>query len=143
MDAVSTLEDVRCFETRSGNARFVARDAEGREYTTFHEKIGERATALKGRRVRISYHEVQRGRYTNVYLDEIEEVPDTGQETVNDVEEAAWRTAVEAAPWLVGQPDGTVEPEQLYEKLKPFEQRVADDIASGRSQTEAADETED
>jgi hypothetical protein len=143
MDVVSTLEDVRCFETRSGNARFVAQDAEGREYTTFHEAIGERAKALKGRRVRISYHEVQRGRYTNVYLDEIEEVPGAPQETVSDVEEAAWRTAVEAAPWLVGQPDGTVEAEQLYEKLKPFEQRVADDIAAGRrSESEAAEDAD-
>ena len=132
MEVVSTLEDVRCFETRSGNARFVARTAEEDEYTTFHEKTGERAQKLKGRRVRISYHEVQRGRYTNVYLDEIDEVPGTGQTTVSDVEEAAWRTAVEAAPWLVGQPDGTVEPEQFYEKLKPCEQRVADDIAAGR-----------
>jgi hypothetical protein len=143
MDVVSTLEDVRCFETRSGNARFVARDAEGREYTTFHEEIGERAKTLKGRRVRISYHEVQRGRYTNVYLDELEELPES-QEAVSDVEEAAWRTAVEAAPWLIGQPKGTVEPDQLYEKLKPFEQRVADDIAAGRhSQTREAEENDD
>jgi hypothetical protein len=140
MDVVSRLEQVQCFETRSGNARFVARDAEGREYTTFHEKIGERARALKGRRVRISYHEVQRGQYTNVYLDELEELPED-RESVSDVEEAAWRTAVEAAPWLVGQPDGTVDPDQLYEKLKPFEQRVADDIAAGQhSQTEGNDE---
>jgi hypothetical protein len=140
MDVVSRLEQVQCFETRSGNARFVARDAEGREYTTFHEKIGERARALKGRRVRISYHEVQRGQYTNVYLDELEELPED-RESVSDVEEAAWRTAVEAAPWLVGQPDGTVDPDQLYEKLKPFEQRVADDIAAGQhSQTEESDE---
>jgi len=142
MDVVSRLEDVSCFETRSGNARFVARDAEGREFTTFREEIGERARALKGRMVRITYHEVQRGRYTNVYLDELEEVPEN-REAVSDVEEAAWRTAVEAAPWLVGQPDGTVEPDQLYEKLKPFEQRVADDIAAGRhAQGEAADADE-
>ena len=136
MEVVSRLEEVSCFETRSGHARFVARDAEGREFTTFHEQIGERAKALQGRQVRIRYHEVQRGRYNNVYLDEIEEVPGTGPSTepqsVSDVEEAAWRTAVEAAPWLVGQPDGTVEPEELYEKLKPFEQRIADDIAAGR-----------
>jgi hypothetical protein len=143
MDVVSRLEDVRCFETRSGNARFVARDADGREYTTFHEEIGERAKALKGRRVRISYHEVQRGRYTNVYLDALEEIPES-HESVSDVEEAAWRTAVEAAPWLIGQPEGTVEPDQLYEKLKPFEQRVADDIAAGRrSQTDDTDADDD
>jgi hypothetical protein len=151
MEVVSKLEEVSCFETRSGHARFVARDAEGREFTTFHEQIGERAKALQGRQVRIRYHEVQRGRYNNVYLDEIEEIPGTegtgpsqGAETVSDVEEAAWRTAVEAAPWLVGQPDGTVEPEELYEKLKPFEQRIADDIAAGRgSDAGASDDAED
>ena len=125
------LQDVRCFETRSGNARYVARDADGGEYTTFREEIGARATALKGRRVRISYHEVQRGQYTNVYLDELEEIPEEGSDTVTDVQEAAWRTAVEAAPWLVGEPDGTVAPDELYEKLKPFEERVAQDIEAG------------
>ena len=136
MEVVSILEDVRCFETRSGNARYVARDAEGREYTTFREEIGARAKALKGSRVRISYHEVQRGQYTNVYLDELEEIPEAARRTgeVTDVEEAAWRTAVDAAPWLVGEPEAAVEPDELYEKLKPFEQRVADDIeASQRS----------
>jgi hypothetical protein len=136
MEVVSVLEDIQCFETRSGNARFVARDADGREYTTFREEIGARARSLKGSRVRISYHEVQRGRYTNVYLDELEEVPGAGGATqsddVTDVEEAAWRTAVEAAPWLVGQPDGTVGSDELYEKLKPFEERVAEDIEAGR-----------
>jgi hypothetical protein len=148
MEVVSRLEEVQCFETRSGHARFVARDAEGREFTTFHEQIGERAKALQGRQVRIRYHEVQRGRYNNVYLDEIDEVPGAGSstspQTVSDVEEAAWRTAVEAAPWLVGQPDGTVEPEELYEKLKPFEERIAEDIAGERgSKTDAEKDSDD
>jgi hypothetical protein len=33
--------------------------------------------------------------------------------TVTDVEEAAWRTAVEAAPWLVGEPDKAIDPNEL------------------------------
>ena len=137
MDVISELKDVQCFETAAGNARYVARDAEGREYTTFREAIGERAKALKGSRVRISYHEVQRGRYTNVYLDELQAVPAAAPSaTVTDVEEAAWRTAVEAAPWLVGEPDKAVDPGELYEKLKPFEQRVADDISSRQAEDE-------
>jgi hypothetical protein len=140
MEVVSVLEDVQCFETRSGNARYVARDADGREYTTFREEIGARARSLKGNRVRISYHEVQRGQYTNVYLDELEELPGAAGAAssgdVTDVEEAAWRTAVEAAPWLVGQPDGTVGSDELYEKLKPFEERVAEDIEAGRHSRE-------
>jgi hypothetical protein len=37
---------------------------------------------------------------------------------------------VEAAPWLVGEsePQEEVPPDELYEKLKPFKERVADDI---------------
>ncbi len=135
MDVITVLKDVQCFETRSGNARYVARDAEGREYTTFREAIGEQAKTLKGARVRLTYHEVQRGQYTNVYVDEIEalESPASGG-SVTDVEEAAWRTAVEAAPWLVGEPEKAVDPDELYEKLKPFEQRVADDIANRQAE---------
>jgi hypothetical protein len=141
MEAISVLADVRCFETAAGNARYVARTADGHEYTTFREAIGQQAKAMKGSRVRITYHEVQRGRYTNVYLDELEALeppkhsPAPGT-TVTDVQEAAWRTAVEATPWLVGEPDEAVDPDELYEKLKPFEQRVADDIASQQSENE-------
>lgn len=103
METVTTLEDVQTFDTRGGNTRFVLRDANGNEYTTFREEIGNRANELRGARVRISYHEQQRGRYRNVYVDQVElceTVPGHGTDT--DVQEAAWRTAVEAAPWLVG-----------------------------------------
>jgi hypothetical protein len=138
VETIAQLVEVRTAETRGGNTRFVARDADGREYTTFREEIGAHAQGLQGRQVRISYHEVQRGQYTNVYLDEIEPVgppPGSGQEGGHgdtDPEEAAWRTAVEAAPWLVGAPDGKVDADELYEKLKPFEERVAEDIESSR-----------
>ena len=132
---VSILEDVRSFETRGGNSRYVARDSSGNEYTTFREEIGERAKELQGQRVRITYHEEQRGQYTNVYLDKVEPVEDvvaaSGPDT--DAQEAAWRTAVEAAPWLVGKPGGQVPPDELYEQLKPFEDRVAADIEESKS----------
>ena len=132
METVSVLEDVRSFQTRGGNTRYVARDADGKEYTTFRESIGERAKALKGTRVRISYHEEQRGEYTNVYLDKLEPVPETTSAGDTDADEAAWRTAVEAAPWIVGEPDKEVAPDELYRKLKPFEERVANDIEESR-----------
>jgi hypothetical protein len=125
MEALTTLAEVRIVPTRSGNTRFVARDTDGREYTTFREEIGARAQELEGMSVRVSYHEEKRGRYTNVYLDEIEPSRSGGGA---DVQEAAWRTAVEAAPWLVGKPAGELPPNELYEKLKPFEERVAEDI---------------
>jgi hypothetical protein len=131
MEAVVKIDQVRTFETRSGNSRYVIKDGDGNEYTTFREAIGNEAKRLEGNRVRIQYHENQRGQYTNVYLDKVEPAPAEerdGDDT--DADEAAWRTAVEAAPWLVGEsePQEEVPPDQLYEKLKQFKERVAEDI---------------
>jgi hypothetical protein len=131
MEKEIRVADVRTFETSGGNTRFVVRDADGGEYTTFREAIGEAALRAKGSRARIEYHEQQRGQYTNVYLDAIEPLGDAdggGEDT--DPEEAGWRTAVEAAPWLVGSDDTEkeVEPDEMFEKLKPFKDRVAEDI---------------
>jgi hypothetical protein len=132
MEAVTRLAEVRTEQTRNGNTRFVARGEDGREYTTFREEIGARAQTLQGAPVRISYHEEQRGQYNNVYLDEIERAADSGAGGDTDVQEAAWRTAVDAAPWLVGEPQAEIPPDELYEKLKPFEERVAADIDESR-----------
>jgi hypothetical protein len=132
VETTTTLDSVRTAETRGGNTRYVVRDAEGNEYTTFREHIGERARQLQGARVKITCHEEQRDRFKNVYLDAVE--PAQGDEASEhtdgdtDPQEAAWRTAVEAAPWLVGEPGQEVGPDELYEKLKPFEERVAEDI---------------
>lgn len=129
MEAEVTLAEVRTFSTGSGNTRYVGRDTDGKEYTTFREEIGERARRLEDRRVRIEYHEEQRGRYRNVYLDAIEPTePETAAPADTEPEEAAWRTAVEAAPWLIGEPGKAVPAEKLYDKLKPFQERVAEDI---------------
>ena len=129
-EAVVTLEDVRTFDTRGGNVRYVARDSDGNEYTTFREEIGQQAQQLEGSRARIEYHEEQRGQYTNVYLDRVEAAPDEPDSRDTDREGAAWRTAVDAAPWLVGEsePHEEVPPDELYDKLKPFKERVAKDI---------------
>jgi hypothetical protein len=43
MDAVVTIHDVRTFDTRGGNVRYVVRDSDDNEYTTFREPIGERS----------------------------------------------------------------------------------------------------
>jgi hypothetical protein len=133
----TTLDQVRTFETRGGNVRYVMRDAEGNEYTTFREAIGKKAQQLQGRRARIQFHEEQRGEYTNVYLDKVE--PADGEESSSpdadtDPEEAAWRTAVDAAPWLLGgsEPQEEIPPEKLYDRLKPFKERVAEDIKGSK-----------
>ena len=136
MEKVVTLEDVRTFQTRGGSVRYVVRDGDGNEYTTFRERIGESARALEGRRVRIECHEEERGQYKNVYLDKVEPAPSEGGDGGDtDPSEAAWRTAVDAAPWLVGEsePHEAVPPDELYEKLKPFKERVAQDIEEDAS----------
>jgi len=130
MDAVVRIAEVEAVKTRSGTIRFVVKDDAGNEYTTFRESIGQRAQQLEGKRVRIEYHEQQRGQYTNVYLDKVEPAPEEPGGDDSDPEEAAWRTAVDAAPWLVGEsdPHEAVPPDELYDKLKPFKERVAEDI---------------
>lgn len=128
-EEVVTVAEVQAFKTQSGNTRFVLRDAHGREYTTFREQIARDAVAAEGRRARISFHEQQRGDFTNVYLDRVQVLDDPGEDSTEAVEEVAWKTAVDAAPWLLGgEPDDAVPPEELFERLQPFKQRVADDI---------------
>ena len=124
MDKEVTVASVEVKETRNGNRRFVLRDSDGNEYTTFRPPIGEEAAKHEGRRVRIKFHEQERNGFTNVYLDAVEALGHGGED--RDAEEAAWQTAVEAAPWLAGK--GEVPPDELFDKLKPFQERVAADI---------------
>jgi hypothetical protein len=140
MEAEVQVAAVEARETRSGNTRYVVRDDQGREYTTFRTEIGQAAAPLEGRRARIQFHEEQRGNFRNVYLDAIQPArgvaPAEGADT--EVEEVAWKTAVESAPWLLGssQGDQEVPPDELFEKLEPFKRLVSEDIREG---TEAED----
>jgi hypothetical protein len=125
------VREVQAFQTQSGNTRFVLRDEDGNEYTTFKEPIARQAVAAEGRRARIEFHEQQRNGFTNVYLDRVEVLEDPDEADGQDVEEAAWKTAVDAAPWLLGDaPEGGIDPDEAFEKLQPFKERVAEDIRS-------------
>jgi hypothetical protein len=147
MDVDVVIASVKTNETRSGNTRWSVKDDEGREYTTFRPAIGRAAEAAEGRRARISYHEDERNGFRNVYLDGVQPLreraasagADTGSggPSDSDPEEAAWRTAVEAAPYLLGDEgrDGEVAPEEAFEKLKPFKDLVSEDIRSGPSES--------
>ncbi len=121
------VSEVKAFKTRSGNTRFVLVDDQGKEYSTFKEGIAAKLPGLEGRRARIKYHEQERDRFTNVYLDDVEalEQPDRAEEDVN---EAAWKTAMDAAPYLLSPDARDVPPEELFEKLQPFKELVAEDI---------------
>lgn len=139
MDADVVIASVGTNETRSGNTRWTIRDDQGREYTTFRPAIGRSAEEAEGKRARISFHEEERNGFRNVYLDAVAPPPESEAEPTprddSDPEEAAWQTAVEAAPYLLGQEarDGEVPPEEAFEKLKPFKDLVSEDIRSGPS----------
>jgi len=140
VDADVVIASVGTNETRSGNTRWAIHDEQGREYTTFRPAIGRAAEKAQGRRARISFHEEERNGFQNVYLDAVAPLPESevhaSSPDDSDPEEAAWRTAVEAAPYLLGQEarDGEVPPEEAFEKLKPFKDLVSEDIRSGPSE---------
>jgi len=133
MQADVKIASVEEAQTRSGHTRFIVKDDGGGEYTTFREQIGAAAKAAEGRRARIEFHETQRGGFTNVYLDKVEAAPDLPDAEGAEPEEVGWQAATEAAPWLVGsdKPKEAVDPEELFERLKPFKDLVADDIRDG------------
>src|SRR5215212_2334459 len=113
------VAEVKALQTRSGNTRYVLVDDDGNEYTTFREGIARKAVEAERGPARIRFHQEERNGFTNVYLDSVEPLE----------EEAAWDAAIEAAPWLVGgDRKRKVPADQLFETLKPFKDRVADDI---------------
>ncbi len=132
-EEVVKVERVEARKTQSGNTRFVLFDESGREFTTFKEPIARQAVAAEGRRAKITYHEQQRGQFTNVYLDAVETLPGDEPEDADAEErtnEIAWRTAIEAAPYILGGDavEREVPPEEFFEKVKPLKDLVADDI---------------
>ena len=135
MDADVVIAAVKTNETRNGNTRWTVTDDNGTEYTTFRPPIGQAAEKAQGSRARIAFHEEERNGFRNVYLDKVEPLDEpaaTGGETDHDAEEVAWKTAIEAAPWLLGKaPASGVEADELFEKLQPFKELVAEDIRDG------------
>jgi hypothetical protein len=131
MEKEVQVERVDAYKTKSGNTRFVLRDGDGDEYTTFKEDIARQAVAAEGKRARIEYHEQQRGEFLNVYLDRVEVIEEAnGDSDHRETDEAAWEVAVEAAPWLVGtsEPKKPVPAKELFARLKPFQEEIAEDI---------------
>jgi hypothetical protein len=129
---VVRVAEVEALKTRSGNTRYVLRTDDGAEYTTFKEEIARQAVAAEGKNARIEFHEQERGGFHNVYLDGVEPIDEGEPRSADEGEDAeavAWKTAVDAAPWLLGEapPEG-VQADELFEKLQPFKQRVVEDI---------------
>ena len=132
MEKTVEVREVREFPTQSGNTRWVLRDDDGEEYTTFRPEIGRRAREAEGKRARIEFHEEQKRGFRNVYLDKVEPAqrPHAEPDDSAEADEVAWKTAIDAAPWLLGgtAPDREVPPDELFEKLKPFKDLVEHDI---------------
>ena len=102
METETTITAVERSETRNGNTRFVVRDADGREYTTFRPSIGEQAERNQGKRATLEYHEQERNGFQNVYLDAVKPAAEpepaaAAAQNDSDPDEVAWNTAVEAA----------------------------------------------
>jgi len=131
MEKAIKVVDVSGFRTKSGNIRFVVKDESGAEYTTFKEAIGSRALELEGRRAQIQFHEAERNGYQNVYLDAIDALEEEPDAVEGEVEEVAWKTAIEAAPYLLGDRKRAIPADDLFEKVKPFKDLVAEDIREG------------
>ena len=130
-EAEVRIIEIKALKTRSGNTRFVVVDEGGKEYSTFKESVAAGLPGLEGKRARIEFHEQERNGFTNVYLDAVEPLEKgdhTGEPTVAD--EVAWKTAIDAAPYLLSSDavEREVPPEELFEKLQPFKEMVADDI---------------
>lgn len=103
MEAIACVREVTDARTRSGTIRYTLTTTDGDAYTTFKPEIAREAKQFEGARVRIHYHEAQRGQYRNVYLDRVEPLDGSADpDEEHTIEEAAWETALEAAPWLVG-----------------------------------------
>jgi hypothetical protein len=134
MDAEVVIASVKTNETRNGNTRWTVTDDSGTEYTTFRPPIGQAAEQAEGSRARISFHEEERNGFRNVYLDKGEAAPapaaPASSDSSSDADEAAWRTAVDAAPYLLSEEEaaGEISPEEAFEKLKPFKDLVSEDI---------------
>jgi len=132
-EATIKVAEVKALRTQTGKTRFVLVDDSGNEYTTFKEPIARDALAAEGLCARIEYHEQERNGFHNVYLDKVEPIDQPNEPPAGDrheTDEVAWKTAIEAAPWLLGDaPKGGVDADEAFEKLRPFKELVAEDIA--------------
>jgi hypothetical protein len=139
MEKTVDVRAVKEFQTQSGNTRWVLVDDDGNEYTTFRPEIGRRAREAEGRAARIEFHEQEKRGFRNVYLDKVEPAGSAqgNADESPEADEVAWKTAIDAAPWLLGgtAPDREVPPEELFEKLKPFKDLVEHDIEDEEAET--------
>jgi hypothetical protein len=90
---VSQVEEVA---GRSGTTRYILRDEEGNDYTTFRPQIGHEAQRFEGERAVVTFHEEERRGFRNIYLDRITAALEADRAAPADererADEAAWKT---------------------------------------------------
>jgi hypothetical protein len=136
------VAEIKALKTRWAKTRYVLIDDAGNEYSTFKENVAARLPGLEGKRARIEFHEQERNGFTNVYLDAVEPVVgDVDGAETSGTDEVAWKTAIDAAPYLLSGDavEEEVPPEELFEKLQPFKEMVADDIEGRGAATDEPD----
>jgi hypothetical protein len=139
MDAVIKVEEVEKHETRNGNTRYVVRDEADHEYVTFRPQIGKDAETYKGQTAHIRFHEEQRGGFKNIYLDAIEPLEQPGADEGGadiDPDIVGWQTAAEVAPLIAGNAGS---PDEVFDEMKRFKERVAADIRGDKSGRDGGD----
>ena len=127
-EAVVDVAEVKAFQTKLRQRALRAARRRRQRVHHLREAIARDAVAAEGKRAHIEFHEQQRGEFTNVYLDKVEPLPTDDEATTAD--EVGWRSAIEAAPYLVtGRRRGARDSGgRAVRKLQPFKELVAEDI---------------
>jgi hypothetical protein len=102
MDATVLVEEVEEIASRSGNTRYIVRDAEGNEYTTFRPQIGGEAARYQGRRAHITYHFRRDSHPSVTQMSILEQTlpPSMLPEYVNILLEKVWQDKSPSIPML-------------------------------------------
>ena len=104
MEADVRIDKVDAVQTRGGNTRYVIRDDQGREYTTFrpdHRDARQRNSRAGARTSSFTRTSATVSR-TSISTGSPRAAESSAPLTATDPDESAWSTAVEAAPWVLG-----------------------------------------
>jgi hypothetical protein len=109
-------------------------DEKGNGYSTFRPEIGRKAPEAEGSARGSSTTRRSAATSATSTFDAVEALEGAEGEGDGEADEVAWRTAIEAAPWLAGEPTPKSElpADELFEKLKPFKDLVEEDIEADR-----------
>jgi hypothetical protein len=130
------VREVKALTTRSGNTRFVLVDEGGNEYSTFKER--SRATRSRPSASGLASSTTRTSGTasgTSISTVSSRSTPATATTAAASTTGARSRRSrggpIDAAPYLVGEREAELPPEELFDRLQPFNELVADDIRDG------------